>query len=241
MPTLNRDKLVKLISYCVGREIPRDNALRKVVEEEGQKKKYQPLGSFYLRGVDMDGVIGLTLPKKVSPDGLDHYLFVWFSKKNISETDQGAHATLQIKSVEPMRFSLRGKPDAFVKVLGESSMIQSILVELVDDLKCLESFTIYNKNGSQKDAIIEIPEDLISSGFIVQTSVSEEATSPTHGKLERMEIALPQLIDLANYSMMTGLKMFGPMSEFSNFCPHCGKKLPPGKSGFCIHCGEKLE
>ena len=56
-----------------------------------------------------------------------------------------------------------------------------------------------------------------------------------------MEVTLPQLIDLANYSMMIGLKMFGPMSEFSNFCPHCGKKLPHGKSGFCIHCGKSLE
>jgi len=241
LPTLNREKLAKLITYSIGKEIPRDNALRRFVEEEGIKKKFQPLGSFYLRGVDVDGVIGLVLPKKASSDGLDHYLFVWFSKKNISVTEEGAQATLQIKSVNPMRFSLRGKPDTFVKVLGESSMIQSILVELVDDLKCLENFTIFNKTSSQKDAIIEIPENLIDSRFIVQTMVSDEPTSPTYGKLERMEVTLPQLIDLANYSMMTGLKMFGPMSEFSNFCPHCGKKLPHGKSGFCIHCGKNLE
>ncbi|MHA1122855.1 MAG: zinc ribbon domain-containing protein [Candidatus Heimdallarchaeota archaeon] len=120
-------------------------------------------------------------------------------------------------------------------------MIQSILVDLVDDLKCLESFTIYNKEGSQKDAQVEIPSDLIGTRFIVQTLVSEEATNPTHGKFERMEIALPQLIDLANYSIMTGLKMFGPMNEFTNFCAQCGQKLPPGKSDFCIHCGANLD
>ena len=241
MPLLNRDKLVKLTTYCIGRELPADHPIRLIVEEEGRKKGFQPLGAFYLRGLDMDGLVALLLPKKASNDGLNHYLFVWFSKPNTSVNEEGAHTTLQIKSVDPMRFSLRGKPDSFVKVLGESSMIQSILVDLVDDLKCLENYTIFNKNGEQKDAIIEIPEEVIDSTFIVQTLVSEEATDPTHGKIERMEIALPQLIDLANYSIMTGLKMFGPMTEFSNFCAHCGKKLPPGKSSFCIHCGAELE
>lgn len=241
LPTLNQDKLAKLISYCIGRAIPSDNPLRRHVEEEGMKQNYQPLGAYLLRGVDMDGVIALIQPKKQSKDGLDHYLFVWFSKQKISITEHGAHATLQIKSVNPMRFSLRGKPNSFVQILGESSMIQSILVELVDDLKCLEGYTIFNKTGDQKDAPIAIPEELIGTSFIVQTQVSDEPTGPFGGKLERMEIALPQLIDLANYSIMTGLKMFGPMSEFSNFCPECGKKLPPGKSAFCINCGAKLE
>ena len=218
-----------------------DYPLRRAVEEAAAKKNFVPLGSFFLRGLDMDGVIALTLPKKDSSDGLTHYLFVWFSKENVSVSTEKANCTLQIKSVEPMHFSLRGSPETFVRVMGESSMIQSILVDLVDDLKCLEGFTIFNKHGSQKDAQVEIPADLINTRFIVHTLVSEEATNPTHGKLERMEIALPQLIDLANYSIMTGLKMFGPMSEFSNFCAQCGKKLPPGKSAFCIHCGANLE
>lgn len=241
MPVLNQSKLTKLISYCIGKEIPIDYPIRKEVIEAGKSKKFKHLASHFLRGVDMDGVIAMIQNKNDSPDGLTHYLFVWFSKQNISVLDEGAHATLQIKSIDPMRFSLRGKPDSFVKVLGESSMIQSILVDLVDDLKCLEGYTIFNKSGSQKDAHIPISEEIIGSGFIVQTLVSEEATNPTHGKLERMEIALPQIIDLANYSIMTGLKMFGPMNEFSNFCPHCGKKLPPGKSAFCINCGKELE
>ncbi|MFW9924653.1 MAG: zinc ribbon domain-containing protein [Candidatus Thorarchaeota archaeon] len=241
MSVLNRDKLGKLMSYCIGQSIPTDYPMRNYIEEEGKKLNYQPLGAFFLRGVDMDGVIALTLPKKVSKDGLDHYLFIWFSKQKTSIVNEGTHATLQIKSVNPMRFSLRGTPDSFVKVLGESSMIQSLLVELVDDLKCLEGYTIFNKAGSQKDALITIPEELIGTAFIVQTQVSEEPTTPPGGKLERMEIALPQLIDLANYSIMTGLKMFGPMSEFTNFCQQCGKKLPPGKSTFCIHCGAKIE
>ncbi|HUU78703.1 MAG TPA: zinc ribbon domain-containing protein [candidate division Zixibacteria bacterium] len=241
MSILNRDKFVKLTTYCIGKELSSDHPIRMIVEEEGKKKNFSPLGAFYLRGLDMDGVIALVQPKKESADGLTHYLFVWFSKLNTSVSQEGAHATLQIKSVDPMRFSLRGKPDSFVKVLGESSMIQSILVDLVDDLKCLEGYTIFNNLGSQKDAIIEIPEDVIKTTFIVQTMVSEEPTSPTHGKLERMEIALPQIIDLANYSIMTGLKMFGPMNEFTNFCEQCGKKLPPGQSSFCIHCGAQLE
>lgn len=238
---LNKDKFAKLISYCIGRTMSQDEPIRVVVEEEGRKKNYEPLGAFYLRGLDMDGVIALILPKKVSSDGLTHYLFIWFSKNDASVSDEKAHSTLQIKSIEPTHFSLRGSPEQFVKILGESSMIESILVELVDDLKCLEGFTIYNKEGSQKDAIIEIPPELISTKFIVQTAVSDEPTSPIGGKLLRMEIALPQLIDLANYSVMTGLKMFGPMKDFSNFCPGCGKKLPQGKSAFCIHCGEKLD
>ncbi|NPE07931.1 MAG: zinc ribbon domain-containing protein [Asgard group archaeon] len=241
VPVLKKDKFAKLISYCIGKSIPMDYPLRRVVEEEAAKKKFVPLGSFFLRGLDMDGVIALTLPKKESSDGLTHYLFVWFSKEDVSVSSEKANSTLQIKSVDPMHFSLRGSPETFVKVMGESSMIQSILVDLVDDLKCLESFTIYNKEGSQKDAQVEIPSDLIGSRFIVQTLVSEEATSPTHGKFERMEIALPQLIDLANYSIMTGLKMFGPMNEFTNFCAQCGQKLPPGKSAFCIHCGANLD
>ncbi len=241
VPVLKKDKFVKLVSYCIGKSIPMDNPLRRAVEEEAAKKKYVPLGSFFLRGLDMDGVIALTLPKKVSSDGLTHYLFVWFSKEDVSVSSEKANATLQIKSIDPMHFSLRGSPETFVKVMGESSMIQSILVDLVDDLKCLESFTIYNKKGSQKDAQVEIPSDLIGTRFIVQTLVSEEATNPTHGKFERMEIALPQLIDLANYSIMTGLKMFGPMNEFTNFCAQCGQKLPPGKSAFCIHCGANLD
>jgi hypothetical protein len=182
------------------------------------------------------------LPKKASSDGLTHYLFVWFSNDNVSTQDEPAHTTLQVKSIIPPQFSLRGKPETFVKVMGESSMIQSILVDLIDDLKCLEGFTIFNLYGSQKDAYIEIPKQLVGTKFIVQTFVSEEPTAPaTPGKLERMEMALPQLIDLANYSIMTGLKMFGPMKEFSNFCQQCGKKLPHGKSAFCIHCGAKLE
>ncbi len=241
VPVLKKDKFVKLVNYCIGKSIPMDNPLRRVVEEEGAKKKFVPLGSFYLRGLDMEGVIALTLPKKVSSDGLTHYLFVWFSNEDVSVSSEKANATLQIKSIDPMHFSLRGSPETFVKVMGESSMIQSILVDLVDDLKCLESFTIYNKEGSQKDAQVEIPSDLIGTRFIVQTLVSEEATNPTHGKFERMEIALPQLIDLANYSIMTGLKMFGPMNEFTNFCAQCGQKLPPGKSTFCIHCGANLD
>ena len=241
MPVLKKDKFVKLVSYCIGKSIPMDNSLRRAVEEEAAKKKFVPLGSFFLRGLDMDGVIALTLPKKVSSDGLTHYLFVWFSNEDVSVSSEKANATLQIKTVDPMHFSLRGSPEAFGKVMGESSMIQSILVDLVDDLKSLESFTIYNKEGSQKDAQVEIPSDLIGTRFIVQTLVSEEATSPTHGKFERMEIALPQLIDLANYSIMTGLKMFGPMNEFTNFCAQCGQKLPSGKSAFCIHCGANLD
>jgi hypothetical protein len=241
VPLLKKDKFVKLINYCIGKSIPMDYPLRSAVEQEAAKKKFVPLGSFFLRGLDMDGVIALTLPKKESSDGLTHYLFVWFSKENVSVSSEKANSTLQIKSVEPMHFSLRGSPEPFVKVMGESSMIQSVLVDLVDDLKCLEGFTIFNKAGSQKDAQVEIPANLIDTRFIVQTLVSEEPTDPTHGKLERMEIALPQLIDLANYSIMTGLKMFGPMSEFSNFCAQCGKKLPPGKSAFCIHCGANLE
>ncbi len=240
MPLLNKDKFAKLVSYCIGRKIPSDYPLRRIIEEEGRKKNMVPLGAFFLRGLDMDGVIALTLPKKASSDGLTHYTFVWISKERMSVSEEGAHATLQINSVEPTQFSLRGKPETFVKVLGESSMIQSILVDLVDDLKCLEGFTIFNKAGSQRDAPIEIPTDLINTKFIVLTTVSEEATSPTHGKLERMEVALPQLIDLANYSIMTGLKMFGPMTEFTNFCSQCGKKLPHGKSDFCIHCGAKI-
>jgi len=238
---LNKDKLAKLISYCIGRAIPNDHPIKRVIEEEGKNLNYAPMGAFFLRGLDMEGVVALILPKKASSDGLAHYLFVWFSKDNVSTSDEKAHATLQIKSIEPTHFSLRGSPEQFVKILGESSMIQSILVDMVDDLKCLEGYTIYNKNGSQKDAKIELPVELINTKFIVQTSVSEEATNPTGGKIKRMEIALPQLIDLANYSIMTGLKMFGPMSEFSNFCPNCGKKLPHGKSAFCIHCGKKVE
>ena len=241
MPVLSKDKLVKLISYCVGRSIPNDYPLRIVIEEEAKKQNYVSLGAFFLRGLDMDGLIALKLPKKVSPDGLTHYLFVWFSKDDFSVQDEKAHATLQIKSIEPTQFSLRGSPKQFVKVLGESSMIQGSLVELVDALKCLEGFTIYNKAGSQKDAVIELSEQLIGTKFIVQTKVAEEATSPAGGKFERMEMALPQLIDLANYSTMTGLKMFGPMAEFSNFCPQCGKTLPQGKNPFCIHCGANLE
>jgi hypothetical protein len=242
VPLLNKDKFTKLVNYCLGRSIPKDNQLRSHIEAEGKKKGMVPLGAYYLRGLDMEGVIALTLPKKVSSDGLTHYLFIWFSNDNVSTLDEKAHTTLQVKSIIPPQFSLRGTPETFVKVMGESSMIQSILVDLIDDLKCLEGFTIYNKTGSQKDAYIEIPSILMGTKFIVQTYVSEEPTAPvTPGKLERMEMALPQLIDLANYSIMTGLKMFGPMKDFSNFCQQCGKKLPQGKSEFCIHCGAKLE
>ncbi|MEA2071902.1 MAG: zinc ribbon domain-containing protein, partial [Asgard group archaeon] len=162
-------------------------------------------------------------------------------KEQASKTADGVHASLQVKSLNPPQFSLRGRPHDFVRILGESSIIQSILVELIDDLKCLENFTIYNKKGSQRDAKIPLPSDILGTRFIVQTLVSEEPTKPMHGKLERMEIALPQLIDLANYSIMTGVKMYGPVTEFSNFCPKCGKKLPHGKNKFCIHCGEKIE
>jgi len=241
MPVLTRDKLSKLISYCIRSSVAKEDPLRVAVEAAGKKSNYLPLGAFTLRGLDMDKVIALTLPKKASPDGLVHYLFVWISNEQCSIGEEKAHATLQIKSIEPTQFSLRGKPEAFVKVLGESSMIQSLLVDLVDDLKCLEGFTIYNKNGSQKDAVVTLPEELIGTRFIVQTRVAEEATAPAGGKLERMEIALPQLIDLANYSIMTGLKMFGPMENFANFCPSCGKKLPHGKNQFCINCGAKLD
>ncbi len=241
MPVLNKDKLIKLISYCIGKEIPKEYPMRKAIEVEGRKKGMIPLGSFFLRGVDMDGFVALVLPKKASQDGLVHYLFVWFSKQNFSVSEEQANVALQVKSLNPPQFSLRGKPDSFVRVLGESSMIQSILVDLIDDIKCLEGYTIYNKNGSQKDAYIELPEKLIGSSFIVQTMVSEEPTNPTHGKLERMEMALPQLIDLANYSIMTGVKMFGPMEEFTNFCSGCGKRLPQGDNAFCIHCGTKIE
>jgi hypothetical protein len=240
MPVLNHEKFVKLISYCLGSEIPQNNPLRRIVEAEARKKNMLPLGAYYLRGLDMEGVIALIEPKKSSKDGLDHYSFLWFSNPNSAVAKEAIHATLQIKSLSPPQFSLRGSPEMFVRVLGESSMIQGLLVDLIDDLKCLERFTIYNKSGSQKDAVIVIPEDLITTNFIVQTTVSEEATK-TYNKVERMEIALPQLIDLANYSIMTGLKMFGPMEEFTNFCPHCGKKLPHGKSKFCIHCGKELE
>lgn len=242
VPILNRDKFTKLVNYCLGRSIPENFPLLKAIETEGKKKDMVLLGAFYLRGLDMEGVIALTLPKKSSSDGLTHYLFIWFSHDNVSTMEEKAHTTLQIKSIIPTQFSLRGTPEPFVKVMGESSMIQSILVDLIDDLKCLEGFTIYNKYGSQKDAYFEIPQELIGTKFIVHTYVSEEPTAPvTPGKLERMEMALPQLIDLANYSIMTGLKMFGPMKEFSNFCQQCGKKLPHGKSDFCIHCGAKLE
>jgi hypothetical protein len=242
MPLLTRDKLSKLINYCIGKSIPNDYPLKLAIEAEGKKKGMVPLGAYFLRGLDMEGVVALTLPKKVSKEGLTHYVFVWFSKDNVSTTDEKANATLQIKSVIPPQFSLRGTPETFVRVMGESAMIQGILVDLVDDLKCLEGFTIFNKNGSQKDAQLEIPQSLIGSKFMVQTMVSEEPRAPvTPGKLERMEIALPLLIDLANYTIMTGLKMYGPMNEFSNFCQQCGKKLPQGKSAFCIHCGAKLE
>ncbi|MHA1742844.1 MAG: zinc ribbon domain-containing protein [Candidatus Heimdallarchaeota archaeon] len=241
MPVLNKDKLARLISYCIGSAVPKTDPLVVAVESEGRKNKYTFMGAFTLRGLDMDRVIALTLPKKASPDGLLHYLFIWVSNENVSVNNEKAYATLQIKSIEPTQFSLRGSPDAFVKVLGESSMIQSILVDLVDDLRCLEGFTIYNREGSQKDAVVQIPKELITTRFIVQTRIAEEATNPTGGKLERMEMALPQLIDLANYSIMTGLKMFGPMDDFSNFCPACGKKLPHGKNKFCVNCGAKLQ
>jgi len=241
VPKLNEDKFVKLVNYCIGRRIPEDYPIRVSIENEARKKNYQMLGAYFLRGLDMDGVIAFILPKKSSDDGLIHYLFIWFSQENVSLTEEGAHATLQIKSLEPNEFSLRGIPETFVKVIGESTMIESILVDLIDDLKCLEVFTIFNKNGSQKDAIIEIDPKVIGTRMIVQTAVSEEPTSPTYGKLERMEMALPQLIDLANYSIMTGLKMYGPMEEFSNFCYQCGKKLPPGDNPFCMHCGAKQD
>ncbi|MHA1122854.1 MAG: hypothetical protein ACTSPC_08655, partial [Candidatus Heimdallarchaeota archaeon] len=122
---LKKDKFVKLVSYCIGKSIQMDNPLRRVVEEEGAKKKFVPLGSFFLRGLDMEGVIALTLPKKESSDGLTHYLFVWFSNEDVSVSSEKANATLQIKSIDPMHFSLRGSPETFVKVMGESSMIQS--------------------------------------------------------------------------------------------------------------------
>ncbi|MHA1501324.1 MAG: zinc ribbon domain-containing protein [Candidatus Heimdallarchaeota archaeon] len=199
MPVLNKDKLAKLISYCIGKEIPKEYPIRKAIELKGKAKGMIPLGSFFLRGVDMDGFVALVLPKKASKDGLVHYLFVWFSKQNFSTSNEEAHVSLQVKSLNPPQFSLRGKPDSFVRVLGESSMIQSILVDLIDDIKCLEGYTIYNKKGSQRDAYIE------------------------------------------NYSIMTGVKMFGPMEEFTNFCSGCGKRLPQGDNAFCMHCGAKVE
>lgn len=240
MPAMSPDKFAKLISYSIGPRIPKKNRLLQVIERAGAQKKMVPLGAYFLRGLDMDGVIALTLPKQESNDNLDHYVFVWFSKEKVSVQNENAHASLQITSLSPPQFMLRGKPEAFVKVLGESSIIQGILVDLIDDLKCLERFTIYNKHGSQNDALVLVPPELIGTRFIVQTMVSEEPTLPPGGKVERMEIALPHLIDLANFSIMTGLKMFGPMKEFSNFCTHCGKKLPHGENKFCIHCGKPV-
>jgi hypothetical protein len=240
MSELTPRKLKHLLTFCLGKELPRNHKLRREIENTARQFNYQPLGSYYLRGVDMEGVIGLTQNKNISKDGLNHYFFVWYSKQGVSLTSEPVIAELMIESLMPPRFSLRGKPNTFVKILGESSMIQSILVDLIDDLKCLEYYSIINAHANQQGLPFQIQQELIGDRFIVLTKVSDSATNPLPGKVERMEMALPQLIDLANYSIMSGLKMYGPTTEFSNFCPFCGKKLPHGDNAFCIHCGEKL-